>query len=296
MIDPKLVAQLHRRANAGRWRVPLDQFADALATSVARSFSGQQAGTREVERYVNALHLEDLALACACAAGDDEAWEHFIREQRPGLYRAADALEPGGGARDLADSLYGELFGLREGQGERRSLFRYFHGRSSLSTWLRAVLSQRYVDRVRLTRRLETLPEEDAPDALTTPERSSSPDRSRHLRLIQQMMAAVLSSLPARDRVRLACYYAQGLTLAETGRALGEHEATVSRQLARARKVIRAEVERRLRVEAGMGGAEIDQCFATVVEDPGTLDLRQMLDHPDERRDGRKESTRDRSK
>jgi DNA-directed RNA polymerase specialized sigma24 family protein len=34
-----------------------------------------------------------------------------------------------------------------------KSLFRYFQGRSSLATWLRAVLSQRYVDRIRANRR-----------------------------------------------------------------------------------------------------------------------------------------------
>ena len=291
MIAGTLVEQLHRRANAGRWRVPIDRFADALAASVAKAFAGQQPGTREVERYLNGLHLEDLGLACACAAGDEDAWEHFVREQRPSLYRAADALEPGGGARDLADSLYADLFGFRDGQGERRSLFRYFHGRSSLATWLRAVLSQRYVDRLRSTRRLEALPDEDAADALPAPDRSSSPDRARHVQLMQDAMAVALSSLPARDRVRLACYYSQGLTLAETGRLLGEHEATCSRQLARARKAIREGVERRLRESAGLGEAEIGQCFASVVEDPGPLDLRQMLESGDQR----KESAPDRS-
>jgi RNA polymerase sigma-70 factor len=291
VIDGTLVERLYRRANAGRWHVSIDRFADALATSVAKAFAGQQPDGREVERYLNGLHLDDLGLACACAAGDEEAWEHFVREQRPSLYRAADAMEPGGGARDLADSLYADLFGFRDGQGERRSLFRYFHGRSSLSTWLRAVLSQRYVDRVRSTRRLEALPDEDAPDALPAPDRSSSPDRARHLRLMHDAMSSALSSLPARDRVRLACYYAQGLTLADTGRLLGEHEATCSRQLARARKAIREGVERRLRMEAGLNEAEIAHCFATVVEDPGPLDLRQMLDVSGER----KESAPDRS-
>ena len=36
-------------------------------------------------------------------------------EYRPILYRAADALDPSGGARDLADSLYADLYGLRKG-------------------------------------------------------------------------------------------------------------------------------------------------------------------------------------
>ena len=70
-------------------------------------------------------------------------------EYRPLLYRAADALDPHGGARDLADALYADLYGLPDAQGERQSLFRYYQGRSSLATWLRAVLSQRYVDRLR---------------------------------------------------------------------------------------------------------------------------------------------------
>src|SRR5207237_6596495 len=84
-----------------------------------------------------------------------------MREYRPILYRAADALDPGGGARELADSLYGDLYGVADREGERRSLFRYFQGRSSLATWLRAVLAQRYVDRLRAARRLAPLPDED---------------------------------------------------------------------------------------------------------------------------------------
>ncbi len=40
-------------------------------------------------------------------------------------------------AREMADSLYADLYGLRESSdGSRRSLFDYFHGRSKLSTWL----------------------------------------------------------------------------------------------------------------------------------------------------------------
>ena len=90
-------------------------------------------------------------------------------EYRPVLYRSADAIDPGGGARELADSIYADLFGLQERDGERRSLFRYFHGRSSLATWLRAVLAQRYVDRVRSSRRLTPLDDEEAvPPALVS--------------------------------------------------------------------------------------------------------------------------------
>src|SRR5256885_10287786 len=93
--------------------------------------------------------------------GDEHAWERFIRESRPLLYRAADALDRSGGARELADSLYADLYGVTDAGRERQSLFQYFQGRSSLATWLRAVLAQRYVDRVRVQRRLEPLPDEE---------------------------------------------------------------------------------------------------------------------------------------
>jgi hypothetical protein len=86
----------------------------------------------------------------------------------------------------------------------------------------------------------------------------------------------------------LSCYYVQQLTLAETGRALGEHEATASRHLARTRRTIREEVERHLRTDWGLSADEIAQSLESTLEDPGALDLDEMLG-------ARKESARDRS-
>jgi RNA polymerase sigma-70 factor, ECF subfamily len=277
LIDPKLVDRLYRRANGERWRVSADRFTRALEASAERMFAGRHVDARELERYLSSLHLEDLSLACACAAGDDQAWEHFVLEQRPHLYRAADALDSGGGARDLADSLYADLFGLGNREGVRQSLFRYFHGRSSLTTWLRAVLAQRHVDRLRANRRLDALPDEDASDALAVPPRAIEPERERDLTVIQRALAHAVGSLAPRDRLRLACYYAQSMTLAQTGRMLGEHEATASRQLARTRGAIRTAVEKHLKAEAGLTEAEIAECFASVTADAGPLDVRDML-------------------
>ena len=126
-------------------------------------------GRRASNAISASLHLEDLALAAACADGNEAAWDHFVREHRPVLYRAADAIDKTGAAREAADALYAELFGLTERDGERRSLFRYFHGRSSLATWLRAVLAQRYVDGLRRTRRLDPLPADEGADAQAAP-------------------------------------------------------------------------------------------------------------------------------
>jgi RNA polymerase sigma factor (sigma-70 family) len=241
---------------------------------------------------MSGAYAADLELARQCAEGDEGAWERFVREYRPVLYRAADALDPSGGARDLADSLYADLYGVgardtSASGAERRSLFRYFEGRSSLATWLRAVLAQRYVDRLRAERRLQPLPDDEVMGDPSRPDRARrplvsrdappDPDRSRDLALLQRALGQAVTDLPARDRLRLACYYAQGLTLADTGRVLKEHEATASRQLARTRRRIRDEVERRLREDAGLNDAQIDRCFASVSEDVGPIDLDRML-------------------
>ena len=275
-LDPALARSLYDRSRAARWDVAPERFAAAIEAGIAKAFSGSASGARDVERYASALHLEDLALACACADGHDAAWEHFILAHRPVLYRAADALAPGGAAREIADGIYGELFGVEERDGQRRSLLRYFHGRSSLATWLRAVLSQRYVDRIRHERRLTPLPdgEAEAPAALA---QAPDPDRARFVNLIRTALARALEALDARDRLRLALYYAQQLTLAQAGRILQEHEATVSRQLARTRSAIRKAVEENLRA-AGLGEQEIARCFESVIADAGPLDLAALFE------------------
>ena len=86
----------------------------------------------------------------------------------------------------------------------------------------------------------------------------------------------------------MGCYYVQKLTLAETGRALNEHEAKVSRHLARTRGTIREDVERHLRDKGGLSAEQIAQALKSAVEDPGELDLDEMLGE-------RKKTGRDRS-
>jgi RNA polymerase sigma factor (sigma-70 family) len=278
-VAPALAARLHGESGAARWTLPLDLFHAALDGSVAHAFAGQTPSAAEIDRYLQSLHLEDLALAAACAAGQEAAWNHFVLEFRPTLYRAADALDPSGGARDLADALYADLFGLKAPEGVRQSLFRYFHGRSRLTTWLRSVLSQRYIDRVRAARRVDALPDEDsdAAVAVASPIATPDPERHRHLAAMRDALAAALATLEPRDRLRVGCYYVQQMTLAEIGRALGEHEATVSRHLTRTRRLIRDAIEAGLRDRHGFDAAAIAACVQSVVADAGSLSLEHLM-------------------
>src|SRR5215213_1198174 len=152
-MDARRAERLYRTSDAARWKVPAEVLTNALERSAEKTFADRSPSESELDRYFDSLHLTDLALACACAVGRDEAWDYFVREFRPGMYRAADAIDASGGAREIAEALYAELFGLKELNGVRQSVFRYFHGRSSLATWLRSLIAQRYVDRFRESRR-----------------------------------------------------------------------------------------------------------------------------------------------
>jgi RNA polymerase sigma factor (sigma-70 family) len=282
-LSPDTLDRLHRASRAERWGVSLDQFADVVNRSVERAFEGVEPPARELNRYADALHLEDLALACACAAGRDDAWDHFILHHRPILYRSADALDPAGGARELADSLYADLYGMSDA-ADRKSLFRYFHGRSSLATWLRAVLSQRHVDAMRAQRRIEPLPDADRGDVTPTATPSSDPDRHRLVHLVDAALRLAIDALVPKDRLRLRSYYVLQLTLAQIGRITGEHEATVSRQLSKTRRALREALERHLREVEHLSTDQVRRAVELAVDDPGGMDLQRAFDGSTDRK------------
>jgi RNA polymerase sigma-70 factor, ECF subfamily len=274
---------LERAKAPAEWGVTAELFQIALERSAAHRFQGvagasgaRVPGRREVEQYLATLNAAELALACACAAGNGAAWDHFMAKFRPELYRAAGAIasRSGGGeaaARDLADSLYAELYGLREPGGQRKSLLDYYHGRSKLSTWLHAILAQRHVDEIRRARRTESLdePAEEGQAAIEPAAPSSAPDPERegYLAMLQAALTAALAALGARDRLRMAYYYAEDLTLAQIGKLMREHESTVSRQLERTRKDVRKAVEAALRQERKLSEAQLKLCFEYAQEE-----------------------------
>ncbi len=216
-MDHARAKRLYQKADAARWKLPVEVLTNALERSAERAHGGHLPPDPDLDRYYDSLHLTDLALACACAVGKEAAWDHFVREFRPAMYRAADAMDPSGGAREVADALYAELFGLREKDGIRESVFRYFHGRSSLATWLRSVVAQRYVDRHRETKRLEPLAD-DTRQVPSARAESAGVDRPRYVAAMRSVLAAAIAVLAPRDRLRLACYYAQEMTLVQIGR------------------------------------------------------------------------------
>src|SRR5260221_12086273 len=224
----------YAQAQAGRWRLPEARFAAALERSAKKALTPGALTPRKLHDYLSALHLEDLALATGCADGEEAAWEHFFNTYRTYLRAAAAAILrcPAGSAEscDLADSLFSELYGLAPGKGAERSLFRYFHGRSSLKTWLLAILAQGSIDSIRAGRRFEELAADETGDTRQSmplgPETlPGDPHSERYVASFTRALQTALERLEPREKERLRLYYAEEKTLAEIGRLLGEHES-----------------------------------------------------------------------
>ena len=295
-----VIDRLYSEAAEYSWSLTRVRFADALEHSAAKRFGADAVSPDQIDAYLETLHLRDLSLAAACADGHADAWDHFVATYRSYLRSAAAAIlrcPPGWpAAHDLADSLFADLYGLTEEKRGEHSLFRYFHGRSSLKTWLRAVLAQRHIDAIRAARRFTEL-DDETPDrgaqrisrlALGSNKNQTPPDphRRRYVALFTRTLQTALGLLDPRDKERLRLYYADELTLAEIGRLLGEHESTVSRNLDRIRRELRSQVEsvlRRGRIaangsqgEPGLSDEEISLCFEYASED-APIDLDKFL-------------------
>lgn len=194
---------------------------------------------------LHSLHVEDLVLAQACAAGNEAAWENFLAHYRSLLYQAAGSICGSAEAgRELADSLYTDLFGLREREGERQSPLLSYQGRGSLAGWLRSVLAQRYVDHYRKQQRESSLEDAAVEIAAQVPEEFPEPDG---LQKLEQAAQVALSALNAEERFLLAAYYLDGHTLREIADLLKVHESTVSRSLAKLTAALRKRILQRLR-------------------------------------------------
>jgi RNA polymerase sigma factor (sigma-70 family) len=294
--SPAKLDLLYEQSSAARWGLSRGRFAASLERSAEKRISSGNLAPEKIEEYLAALHLEDLALATACMEDREPAWEHFVSAYRPYLRAAAAAVlrcsSASAEASELADSLFAELYGLANGDRRERSLFRYFHGRSSLKTWLRAVLAQRHIDAIRRGRRFESLEDDDRkptaqkiPQAL--PVAPADPHRDRYSTLFVRALGAAIAALDARDEQRLRLYYAREQTLAQIGEQLAEHESSVSRNLDRIRLALRRAVEETLRkgsaadnglaAELGLSEAQISLCFEYASRD-ASFDLEKLLE------------------
>ena len=268
---PPYFADLYARSCGENHGLSFQDFA-AILEEVSGQYLPPGALPDEVARLHQSLRLEELALARACARGCEAAWECFLNRYRQKLYDAAGAIaKEESAARELADSLYTELFGTRQSaDGQRISKLASYTGRGSLEGWLRTVLAQDYVNRYRSQRRMVSF--DDKMQASQQYKANAQVPADTRL---NAAVDAALVELPAEERLMLASYFLDGRTLAEIAGMLGVHESTISRRVEKITASLRKRIVRGLR-ERGMDARAAEEALETDVRDL-TLDVRARL-------------------
>ncbi|HMF91164.1 MAG TPA: sigma-70 family RNA polymerase sigma factor [Candidatus Angelobacter sp.] len=233
------VRELFEKSGGQRYGLTETDFCSILEQVAAKYVPGVASEQRQ--QFWRELKLEELALARGCAAGHEHAWQVFLTRYREKLYDIARGItKEDSRARDLADSIYGDLYGTAEKDGRRVSRLSFYMGRGSLEGWLRTVLAQEFVNRYRKQKRLVSLEEqaEDGVQFSAAVQDTSGPVDRR----LASAVDSALEQLPAEDRLILAAYYLDNRTLTEIGRLVGVHESTISRRLEKLLKGLRKQV------------------------------------------------------
>jgi RNA polymerase sigma-70 factor (ECF subfamily) len=262
-------AELYGRSRAAEFGLSSGEF-----SAVLKEVAAKHSGSVDFEEFCCSLRIEDLALARACAAGNNRAWEVFMLRFREKLYDVARQItREDSSGRELADSVYADLFGAKTREGARVSKLASYSGRGSLDGWLRTVIAQEYVNVYRKRRRLVSLDEEvegGAQFAATVTEPPALADP-----MLARATDEALRALRAEDRFVLASYFLDGRTLAEIARALTVHESTISRKVEKLTKNLRKQILKNL-VHYGMNRRQAEEALTADVRDL-TLDIRSSL-------------------
>ena len=274
---------LYQRSGAEAYGISHDEFAAILDEIERKTFPApilaSETRTKtnsndEKSAFRAGLRLEELAIARACAAGNERAWQDFIARYRPKLQQVALHITRDSALADeLAGSLFADLYGVNLKDGVRNSKLSSYTGRGSLEGWLRTVMAQEFVNRYRKQKRTVSLDEQNEEGVqFAAPEPPPAIDANERL---EAATDEALAELSAEDRFTLAAYFLDGRTLAEVARMLGLHESSVSRRLDRLATGIRKRILAGLR-SRGMSHAQASEALETDVRDL-RINLRSSL-------------------
>ena len=265
--------ELFLKSGGAEMGLDREQFA-AILEQVRTKYLPADAPPAAVQEFYASLRIEDLALARACAAGNERAWERFLVRYREKLYEVAGYItKESSSARELADSLYADLYGMSARDGQRVSKLASYTGRGSLEGWLRTVMAQEHVNRYRRQRRLVSLDEENE-EGVQFAAAEAAPAIAVEPRL-EAAIDEALAELSPEDRFVLSAYYLDDRTLAEVARALSVHESTISRKVDKLAKSLRKHILAALG-RSGMSRRQAQEALEVDVRDLA-LNIRGRL-------------------
>ncbi len=260
----QIAADVYGKSGAEAFGLSRQNLTSILAEIVGK-YVPAHASRQDLHEFCCALRIEELALARACAAGHNKAWEVFLTRYREKLFDIATYITKESSAgRELADSLYADLYGTSTRDGQRVSKLASYTGRGSLEGWLRTVMAQEHVNRYRRQRRLVSL-DEESEEGVQFAATESEPEGTVDPRL-EAATDEALASLEAEERFILASYFLDDRTLAEVARTLGVHESTISRKLEKLAKLLRKQILASL-VRCGMSRRQAQEAMEVDIRD-----------------------------
>lgn len=190
-----------------------------------------------------AEHADDAALVRRALARDGAAFRFIMERHNRRLYRVARSiLRNDSEAEDVVQEAYVSAFTHLEG----------FRGDSSLATWLSRIVMNEALGRLRRERPTVAL------DALKT-ERSEAqiipfpqsgaaddPERTMAQREILRLVERAADDLPEAFRIVFVTRVIEGMSVEETAELLGLQPETVKTRLHRARRLVRAQLDRQI--------------------------------------------------
>jgi len=222
-----------------RFDLPLHRLAERIVDLARRDSNGVP-----LDAFVDRIVLDDLYLATACASADERAWAEFGSRYFDFIRGFARRTLREPRASDVADQVIADLW--------QRGTIAKFEGRSSLKTWLGAVVAHAAINAAKQER------------TIATPERAleqiTSSDHRRGVEptvgedaggRLAEWVSEAIRALPSDDQLLILLYYEQGLTLAEMSAILHLSKAALSRRLDRTRRDLRRHVETSARRSTG---------------------------------------------
>jgi|SRR5579884_1626796 len=197
-----------------------------------------------LQRQTKPLPADEAELVGRARSGDEAAVRALIRQNNRRLFRIARSI-----VRD--DSEAEDV--VQEGYVRAFTHLAHFRGNSAFSTWLtRIVMNEAYgrLRRRRLTASWKGGEATDAVAAQIIPFPSyaspSDPERTMAQREINRILERAIDALPAPFRLVLVARLVEEMSVEATAELLGLRQETVKTRLHRARRLLRADLERQV--------------------------------------------------